>query len=194
MYSAKKVGGVRLYELARRGEQIARQPVEVEIKELELCPLTDGPANEEAGRFHGGADGTRDFSLRVVCSSGTYVRALAEDLGSHLGLGAHLIGLRRLRAGSCHVSQAVTLERLAELAETGAVPQVLVPMAEGLRMPELLVSEAERRLIAHGRAIHSRGAWPGGERVKLRGAGGELLAIAEFDAQTRTLQPRVVLA
>jgi tRNA pseudouridine55 synthase len=129
----------------------------------------------------------------VVCSSGTYVRVLAEDLGKRLQIGAHLTRLRRTRAGNCRLAQAVTLERLAELEQAGAVRPVLIPMAAALPLPERRVSEGERRLIAHGRGLAPAGDWRPGERVKLCGAGGELLAVAEYDARAGALQPRVVL-
>jgi len=193
MYSAKKVGGVKLYELARRGEQIARQPIEVEIKEIELSAPAGGLTDGGSGFFRDQADGARDFDLRVVCSSGTYIRTLAEDIGGRLGLGAHLVELRRTRVGRCDLSRAVTLERLAELAEAGEASQALIPMAEAVVMPERQVSETERALIAHGRAIEGYGNWRSGERVKLCNARHELIAVAEYDAQAQALHPRVVL-
>ena len=193
MYSAKKVGGVRLYEMARRGEEIARQPIEVEIKEIELCP----PSREAAGdpgRACDAADGTKDFDIRVVCSSGTYVRTLAEDIGLRLGVGAHLAALRRTRAGACQISRAVTLERLAELAETGRVAEVLTPMAEAVVMPEVELGAAELASVTCGREVRWSGAWGDGERVKLCGPARELVAVAEYDARAKLLRPRVVLA
>jgi len=193
MYSAKKIGGVRLYEMARRGEQVVRQPVEVQIKELELLNLFGDPALGGAAPFHDHADGTKDFNLRVVCSSGTYIRTLAEDIGQHLGVGAHLIGLRRTRVGGCDLGRAVTLERLAELSEAAAASELLIPMAEAVAMPELQISETEQRLITQGRAIRRHGTWHEGERIKLCGANRNLVAVAEYDAQAQALQPRIVL-
>ncbi|HZB46412.1 MAG TPA: tRNA pseudouridine(55) synthase TruB, partial [Pyrinomonadaceae bacterium] len=83
MYSAKKIGGRKLYELARRGEEVAREAVRVTIRELEL-----GDGNAGAARLN--EDGTQDLPVRVVCSAGTYVRTLAESIGESLGVGAHL--------------------------------------------------------------------------------------------------------
>jgi tRNA pseudouridine55 synthase len=191
MYSAKKVSGVRLYAMARRGEEIARQPIEVEIKELELRPTSDEAAGANK-LFRDHADGTRDFAFRVVCSAGTYIRTLAADIGARLGIGAHLTQLRRTRAGACVLSRALTLEHLAEVAETEAPLQAAIPMAEALPLPELQVSRAERALIAHGRAINRHGHWIDGERIKLCG-GAELIAIAEYDLGAGVLRPRVVL-
>src|SRR5450759_4443407 len=93
MYSAKKIAGRKLYELARRGEEVERKPVRVTVKEFEAIAHDGDPlltAND---------DGSRDLNVRVVCSAGTYIRALAEDFGKRLGVGAHVASLRRTRAG-----------------------------------------------------------------------------------------------
>src|SRR5215468_2419812 len=96
MYSAKKVGGVKLYDMARRGEEIERAPIDVEIKKLELL---DPGATSEAPQANAQA-ALDEFSFRVACSSGTYIRALAEEIGALLGVGAHLTRLRRNRSGN----------------------------------------------------------------------------------------------
>src|SRR5215207_6985551 len=109
MYSAKKVGGKRLYELARRGEEIERKAVPVRVGEFEIV----ADENEDALKANG--DGTCDVRARVVCSAGTYVRALAESFGENLKTGAHLAALRRTRAGEFGLDRAVTLEELPKL-------------------------------------------------------------------------------
>ncbi len=187
MYSARKVGGVKLYELARRGEEVAREPVEIEIKELELYKITD-LFSDEANSI------TRDFSFRVVCSAGTYVRALAEDIGKHLGVGAHLRELRRVRAGLCQLDQAITLDRLAELIEAGQVEQALIPTGEAIALDELQLSEEEMDAIAHGRSISRPGDWLNGCFAKLYDSNRNLVAVAEFDANRQIWRPRVVLS
>jgi tRNA pseudouridine55 synthase len=181
MYSAKKVGGVRLHELARRGEEIERQPIEVEIKELALNMAQAGnPRSQE-------------FSFRVVCSSGTYIRTLAEDIGKHLGIGAHLTELRRTRAGGCNIHRAITLEKLSELAEVERVGEVLVPMNDAVALPEIQLNDEESKGIAHGRSVRRSGNWDAAAQVKLCNSKQELLAIAEYDASRSVWQPRVVL-
>ena len=103
MYSAKKIGGVKLYEMARRGETIERQPISITISALEIiAPLQ-----------------LDECVVRVVCSAGTYIRTLAEDIGKAVGVGAHLTTLRRTRVGNCNLGQAHTLEALAAIAEAG---------------------------------------------------------------------------
>jgi tRNA pseudouridine55 synthase len=180
MYSAKKVGGVRLYEMARRGEQIRRAPIEVEIKELELISGTQ--SGERSG----------DFTFRVVCSSGTYIRTLAEDIGALLGAGAHLRQLRRTRAGACDLDRALTLEGLAELAEVGRIEEHLIPPVEVIGLCELAVSDDEKKAISHGRSIRREGKWLSGALAKLCGSDRRLVAIAEFDADSQLWRPRLV--
>ncbi len=181
MYSAKKIGGVKLYEMARRGEEVEREPVEVEIKELELIADVRDNGNSQ------------DFSFRVVCSSGTYIRKLAEDIGGRLGVGAHLTKLRRTRAGGCDLNCASTLEKLAELAEAGRIEDVLIPLAEAIGFDELQVSEDELKAIAHGRPIRRAGDWLNGALAKLCDQNHHLVAIAGYDAIEGFWRPRVVL-
>jgi tRNA pseudouridine(55) synthase len=103
-YSAKKINGVKFYELARRGEEVPEEPKEITIYDLEAT------SELASGRL----------SFRLSCSSGTYARALAHDLGAALGLGAHLAELRRVQVGSFRVEQALTLGTLAAAVEPGA--------------------------------------------------------------------------
>src|SRR5882762_7781108 len=88
MYSAKKQAGRKLYELARRGEEVERQPVRVTIQRFETNRAKGGLVKDNL-------DGTYDLEVLVACSAGTYVRTLAEDFGNRLGTGAHLAELRR---------------------------------------------------------------------------------------------------
>ncbi|MGH9801732.1 MAG: tRNA pseudouridine(55) synthase TruB [Blastocatellia bacterium] len=221
MYSAKKVGGVRLHEMARRGEEIERQPIEIEIKELELLPdefefkekhFSSTKAHEEntKGDTDGSALfrdtscdfvekdncenlGSGDFSFRVVCSSGTYIRTLAEDIGKRLGVGAHLISLRRTRAGGCKLDQAVTLESLSELVESGRLDEMVISMADAVALPEIQLDEVECKAIAHGRSIRRAESRSAGTLAKLCDAERNLLAMAEFDAAQSVWKPRAVL-
>lgn len=94
MYSAVKIGGQRLYDLARRGVEVERKPRRVTISELELLP----------------ADETGDWGLRVVCSRGTYIRTLCHDLGAALGCGGCMSALRRTAAAGYSLGEAVTLD------------------------------------------------------------------------------------
>ncbi len=193
MYSAKKVGGVKLYEMARRGEEIERAPIEVEIKKLELCDTTwDTPADLERAS----ADpASGEFTFRVVCSAGTYIRTLAEEIGRILDVGAHLTRLRRLRAGNCSLDSAVTLDGLAELAQAGRCDRAIMSMADAVPLPSLQVGEEDRKRISHGRSFEHPGQeeFAVGALVKVCDKKNQLIAIAEFDEEKILWRPRVVL-
>jgi tRNA pseudouridine55 synthase len=190
MYSAKKIDGVKLYKMARRGEEAPRRPVDVVIRELELI---DRPDSSEISEPGGSTGSEKIYSFRVVCSSGTYIRTLAEDIGNYLGVGAHLIELRRIRSGGCSLKQAITLEKLAEQAEAGCAEDAMIGMADALSMIELpAISDDERRSITHGRPIEREGNWEHGSRAKLCDSNAALIAIAEYDAERRVWRPRIV--
>lgn len=131
MYSAIKQNGRKLYELARAGEVVEREPRPVQISRITLLGWEAPVA-----------------TLEVVCSAGTYIRSLAYDLGEVLGVGASLAGLRRVSSGGFRVSEAVPLE-------TAAADPLQYLIAPGDALPELLrltVSEADVEAIQHGRA------------------------------------------
>jgi tRNA pseudouridine55 synthase len=201
MYSAKKVQGRKLYELARRGEQVERKAVRVNVREFEIM-------HGESGVWLRRNDGTCDLDVRVVCSAGTYIRVLAEDFGARLGAGAHLAALRRTRAGEFRIEQAVSLESLAEKVEAGALRELLItPDAALPQMPFVHLTGEEARRARHGAAIRADANEarrpPGdpepaklrdGELVKLLDAEeGSLIAVGVYDARRGSLQPRVML-
>src|SRR5687767_12079054 len=125
MYSAKKQGGRKLYELARRGETIERKPVRIEVRELQALRRNDRLLEDNE-------DGTVDLAVRIVCSAGTYIRTLAETLGVRLGVGAHLAELRRTRAGDFSIASAVTLEQIKAAVVDDAVGTFLIPLDKAL--------------------------------------------------------------
>lgn len=128
MVSAVKVGGERLYEKARRGEEVERAPRRVTIFELDLVELS--PDGSEA-------------TLAMLCSGGTYVRTLIHDLGVKLGCGAHMASLRRIAAGGFSERDAVALEAL-----TDAHLRPLVDVVGS--MPRLEVDEDTAERVSHG--------------------------------------------
>jgi tRNA pseudouridine55 synthase len=185
-FSARHVGGRRLYELARRGEAAARPATPVTVHSLEVLRW-------EVDRL----------DLEVRCSAGTYVRAVARDLGERLGTGAHLVALRRTRSGSFGLEQAVPGSELdARAAES------LLPMAALLpELPAVRVGEHGRRLVGHGRDLGPDaidGPFPGAalRLVRVLDASGGLIALAvprTFDPgdsglpRLAALHPEVVL-
>ena len=189
MYSAKKIGGKKLYELARRGEEVKREPLHVCIHELE-------PIRPEGQLVKDNLDGTFDFHVRVVCSAGTYVRVLAEDLGKRLSVGAHLAELRRTRVGEFSVTNAVTLEQLKTSFAEEAIGTILLrPSAALSRLPFVHLSVDDVRRARHGMEVNvGETAWSDGEKVKMCDDNDHLIAIGDYDATTQRLHPSVVLA
>lgn len=178
MYSAKKVEGRKLYELARRGEVIERKPVQVHIKELEHLEYSadDTPA------------GCWDLSFRVVCSSGTYVRTLAEEIGKNLGTAAHLTALRRTRAGRFSIEDGVTMDEMAG----GNVRLLPSPRAlEGI--PRMQLDPVDTRRVRNGMRVFAEGFLPD-ESVALFDEGENLLGVGRYDAGEGVVKPKVMMA
>ena len=188
MYSAKKREGKKLYELARRGEEVDREPVRVCIHEFTAIK-SDGQLIRD------NLDGTFDFRAHVVCSSGTYVRTLAEDFGKRLSVGAHLAELRRTRVGEFAVEKAVTLDGLkTSFAEEALGEVVVTPNAALSKLPFLHLSAQDVRNVSHGMEVRVEGTgWTDGENVKMCDAHEQLIAIGHYDAGAQVLHPRVVL-
>ena len=139
MYSALSKNGVRLYELARRGEEVERQARPVTIYRLELTEF-DGQ--------------TQECTLNVLCSKGTYIRSLADDLGRMLGCGAVMSGLRRTYAVGFSLEDCVTLDTLSELAQQGKLSQCMIPLERALAAyPSLSVTQAQAVRFANGGAL-----------------------------------------
>ncbi|HEX3234409.1 MAG TPA: tRNA pseudouridine(55) synthase TruB [Gemmatimonadales bacterium] len=163
-YSAKHVDGERSYRLARRGKDVAPAPVAVTVHQIELV-----------------AWAAPELVFRATVSPGTYLRAIARDLGERLGVGAHLTALRREAIGPLRVEDAVSLDRLA--------PSDLLPARAVLRhLPVRELDEPDRRAVSHGRAVPADPA-PAGDVALLHG--GELVAVAR--AVDGWLRPSVVL-
>ena len=163
--SAKKVGGRRAYELARRAVAVELEPVVVQIYELTLVAV-DGP----------------DARLRVHCSGGTYMRSIAHDLGRLLGPGAHLDELRRLASGEFEIAQARTLEQLASLAAEERLMEAVVPPANMLPgFPTVYVDDLTLAQIRNGRNFPASPfrSQPASRYVKAVTRAGELVAIGE---------------
>ncbi len=107
MYSAVKIGGKKLYELARKGEEIERPPRKIYISRIEAFDFMPSPEN------------VRAFSMRVACSKGTYIRTLCNDIGEKLGCHAHMSGLVRVRSGRFDLSGSRTLEEIERMYAEG---------------------------------------------------------------------------
>ena len=189
MYSAKKRGGEKLYELARRGEAVDREPVRVCIHEFTAIK-PDGEL------FKNNQDGTFDFRARVVCSSGTYVRTLAEDFGKRLSVSAHLAELRRTRVGEFRVENAVTFDDLkTSFAEESLGSLVVPPGAALSKLPNVHLSDQDVRNAIHGREVRvAKSEWTDGENVKMCDAEDQLIGVGRYDGAAQLLRPQVVLS
>lgn len=190
MYSAKKVGGRKLYEHARRGEEIERHPVRVTISKFELLTRD--------GEFIGmNEDGSADLRTRVVCAAGTYVRTLAEDLGKQLGVGAHLAELRRTRAGTFGIGHSITLDQLEERVSNKTVTDILIsPNNAVSHLPGLELGRDDEAQVLHGIHLNIDAAtantWVDEQAIRLS-VGEELLAIGFYKAGEGLVHPRVVI-
>ncbi len=183
-YSAKKVQGVKYYELARRGEEVPSEPKEVTV--YEFSPLGE----VEDGRLR----------FRLSCSSGTYARGLAHDLGGALGVGGHLAELRRTRIGGFRVEDALPLSRLEEKVQADEplgsawIPFDQIPLPFG----EVTADPQQEHRIAHGQTVLVRELLgEEGDWVKLINRRREFIAVGTVierigSAGVGIVQPRVV--
>lgn len=184
-YSAKKVQGVKYYELARKGEEVPDESKEVTV--YELSPL---------GEI--GSDGRVRF--RLACSSGTYARGLAHDLGIALGVGGHLAELRRTKVGGFHVEDAATFKRLEELVQAGEAPRTTWIPFDQIPLPfgEVTADPQQETRISHGQTVLVRElAGEEGDWVKLVNRRRELIAVGTIverigSAGVGIIQPKVV--
>lgn len=169
MVSAIKLKGEALYKIARRGEQVEREPRPVEIYALELVDFSSGE--------------TAEATLRVKCSAGTYIRSLARDIGRALRVGGALSALRRLRSGDFDESSAVPLEELARREE---VESKLIPLAEALvGLPAVRIRREAERAVLNGvqvvpADVMRAGKANIGEEVRIISSVGDLLAIGKM--------------
>lgn len=164
--SAKKVRGVPAYKLVRKQIPVELEPVEVEIRRLEIEQRTGNT-----------------LSISVSCSAGTYLRSIAHDLGQRLGCGAILTKLRRTRAGEFSIEQAKTVEEIAELATAGRLSEALIPSTQLLtQFPAEYVDSTVETQIRQGRDFRTSPfvVRPGSRFVRALSHSGELIAIGEL--------------
>lgn len=182
-YSAKKIQGRKFYEMARKGEAVPRLPKKVRVTELVL------------GAPSGGA-----VPFRISCSSGTYIRSIASDIGERVGTGAHLEALRRTRVGEFRVEDAVTLEAFEKMSppERLQAPHA-IPLAR-VQFPfeRVRLASLEAWKIRKGQSIPARGLGAReGDWVTLVGPSDEMLALAQVapigHGGVSLIRPRVVL-
>jgi tRNA pseudouridine55 synthase len=165
-FSAIKVEGNRAYDLARSGEDVVLEPRWIVVEDLRLIEMTDGAA-----------------VLEAECGKGTYVRALARDMGRALGSAAHVINLRRTRVGSFDEAVSVQFDTLRAAAEAGDLAAHLLPVEAALDdIPGLSVGAGDAANLARGQAVLVRGR----DAPVLNGAAyahfkGRILALGELE-------------
>ena len=173
-YSAVKVHGKKAYDFAREGEEVDLQPRKINVYSLDVLEWAPPEA-----------------VVDVYCSSGTYVRSLANDLGNQLGCGAHLIGLRRTKSGKFTLRDAVPLRRLQEAFVAGTWYKNLIPAAEALAdWPMVELDGDQVELIRHGHRVPAdadMNGWARGVSEQ-----GDLVALLQVDEETHEWQPRKV--
>lgn len=178
MFSAIHHGGRRLYELARRGVEVEREPREVRVHVLELqsvaLPL---------------------FTLRIVCGRGTYIRTLCSDLGEALGTGAALEKLLRTRVGPFTLEAALPWARVREARDGGALWEHLLPPDSGVsHLPAVRLPPADAEAVLNGRAAPLPGADSGARgQVRLYGGDGIFLGIGRVVEGGRLVKPERIL-
>jgi len=183
-YSAKKVGGRKFYEMARKGETVPVVPKKVRVNELSFGSLADGR-----------------LPFRISCSSGTYIRSIASELGEKLGCGAHLESLRRTRIGQFDITDAVRLEKFETMNPTERLePPHAVPLSR-VQFPfeRVRLASLETWKIRKGQSIPARDvAAREGDWVALVGPSDEMVALGQVTPMgnrgVALIRPKLVLA
>jgi tRNA pseudouridine55 synthase len=173
-YSAVKVNGRKAYEMARKGEEVDLEPRIIHVHDLELLEWDPPQA-----------------LVDVHCSSGTYVRSLANDLGEVLGCGAMLAGLRRTKSGQFTLKDAISLRKLTEAFQDGTWYKYLIPAADALgEWPTINLTDEEVDLVRHGHRVKREEKI--GELARAISEQGELVALMQYDEESGEYQPKKV--
>lgn len=162
MYSAIKIGGKKLYELARKGQSVERSPRKITVSSIEII-----------GREGG------DYLLKIACSKGTYVRTLCNDIGASLGCGACMSSLRRISAGAFSVESAHSIDEVENAANEVQLVDIILPVDTLFSaLPELKVPESTANRLKTGNIIKISAA-DGDYRVY--SDSGEFLLVGKFE-------------
>ena len=178
MYSALKVDGKKLYEIARRGGEVARKARPVTIEELTVLGEADG-----------------DYVLRVRCSKGTYIRTLCHDIGARLGCGGTMKSLKRTRVGLFTIDNALRLDELEKLAHEDRLEEQVIPVeAMFAELPSVTIQNPFRRLLENGNAfypeqIREEREAVDGVRVKVYDMEGRFYGIFAYSDEKGRYQP-----
>lgn len=178
MYSALKVNGRKLYELAREGREVERKARTVRIEELEILK-TELPV----------------LRLRVVCSKGTYIRTLCDDIGKMAGCGAAMESLQRTRVGRFRLEDALTLSEVEELVSKGRLEEFIVQADEMFpELPRVSVRKEYRKLLENGnclilKMIDEPGKTEEEKQVRVYDEQGLFYGVYRYEERTETFYP-----
>lgn len=184
MYSALKVDGKRLYELAREGKEIERKPREVEIFENTLLSFE----KDENGYV-------KTVTLRVRCSKGTYIRSLLRDMGEYLGCGACMQSLVRTQAGAFSIETALTLDEVERARDEGRLSEIILPIDSFLmKYPAVSVLPEFLKYLYNGNQLElsmlAEATVPAdGDGFRVYDTEGKLIGLYLYRKEKRQLQP-----
>ncbi len=177
MYSAKRIGGKRLYELAREGKVVERKPCEITIHNIEIKNINAAE---------------REISILVDCSKGTYIRTLCKDIGEKLGCKAAMKSLLRTKTGDFYMENSYKLDEIEQMVKDGKLQDIIIPVEEIFKeLPYVRVSKRAELLLENGGIIHTEFAEVSknteqiaeGEKFRMYNTKNEFRAVYRFDGK-----------
>lgn len=179
MYSALKVNGKKLYELAREGREVERRPRSVSLYRIEILSMQ-----------------MPKVSIRIACSKGTYIRTLCHDIGEKLGCGAAMSSLKRTKSGCFTLDTAITLSELERLRDAKNVEKVLIPVdamfdeLAQVHVPDIYIKAVQNGNLFSLHQIMERRMFGPGEEVRVYDGTGRFYGIYTFDREAGIFKPR----
>ena len=179
MYSALKVNGKKLYELAREGREVERKPRSVSLYNIEILSVQ-----------------LPEVCIRVACSKGTYIRTLCHDIGEKLGCGAAMAFLKRTKSGCFTLDTAITLSALEQLRDEKNVEKVLIPVdamfdeLAQVHVPDIFIKAVQNGNFFSLHQIKERCMFGPGEEVRVYDSAGRFYGIYTFDREAGIFKPR----
>lgn len=165
MYSAIKIGGKKLYELAREGKEVERKPRRITIKRIAMTEFDED---------------NNTMNIDVSCSKGTYIRTLCEDIGIKLGVGAYMNTLIRTRSGEFTLDKCYTIDELRSLKEKGLLQEALIPTSQLFSdLEQINLNKKQAELVTNGVQLLYSGLTENRE-YKLFDGNGRFLAVSEY--------------
>lgn len=178
MYSALKVNGKKLYELAREGKEVERKSRPVRILQIEIL--------EER---------MPEFCIRVRCSKGTYIRTLCHDIGQMLGCGAVMTSLKRTQSGNFKIEEAYSLAEIQSRADAGQLSEIVIPVEKMfLQLPKVMANVNAQKALDNGNQLKrdeytAEKEFAGDEQVRLYNTEGKFHGVYRYDKKRKILCP-----